>query len=798
MKNEAPQAVQRQRLLLDPDWKFHLGDIALPVPKDQGDTYMWVKTGYEQGVAHPDYDDSGWRQLDLPHDWAVEGAIDKENNLANGFRPKGVGWYRRRFRIENVSPEMCYYLEFDGVFRNSTVWLNANRLGTEPSGYTTFRYDVTDVINRGGTNTLAVRVDATGFEGWWYEGTGIYRHVWLVAVPAVHVAPWGVFVAPSFAKPSDLTKSVVKLETRVNNRGRQAAALELVSTILDPDGQPVAAGKVKKELAAEDSVALEQGIAVAGPKLWSVDSPTLYTLHTEVYAGGVCVDRVETQFGFRHARFDAEKGFFLNNEPLKLQGTCNHQDHAGVGIAVPDAVQEYRIRQLKTFGCNAFRCAHNPPAPELLDACDRVGMLVMDETRKMESTPDGLRQLEAMVLRDRNHPSIIMWSMGNEEPLQDTVVGGRIVRTMIRHARKLDNTRPFTFAMSGASWGNEFSAELDIQGCNYGIVNLDKFHAANPAKPVFMSESSASVFTRGIYENDATKGYVSAYDLNSPPWWNTPTEVAWKTIAERQFMAGAFTWTGLDYKGEPQPLGWPCVNSHFGILDTCGFAKDISYYYRAWWSAEPVLHIFPHWNWAGREGQEISVWCYSNLDEVELFLNDKGLGRQAVPRWGHLEWKVKYAPGVLSAIGYRGGSVVLIARRETTGAPAALRVFPDRVVLRGDGEDVAVLRAAVVDSEGRVVPTAGNKIDFAVDGPGRVLGVGNGDPICHEPDVASSRSAFSGLCCALIQAKPEGGTVVVRANSQGLASGMLNLRVVPRGRRPNLAAVPPDPKPEKK
>ena len=782
--------MKRQRWLLDSEWRFHKGDIALPVPKWQGDTYQWCKTGNQQGVPHAAFDDNAWRVVDLPHDWAVEGPIDQENNLANGFLPKGVAWYRRRFRLDETDADAGYYLEFDGIFRNATVWLNGHRLGAEPGGYISFRFDVSDVINREGTNTLAVRVDASEFEGWWYEGAGIYRHVWLVTVPGVHVAPWGVYVAPSFAR-GDLSKSVVNLETTVSNRGREPVMADIVSTLLDPKGKPVVAVRSRQRLTAETDAVVRQKAPVRSPRLWSLEQPTLYTVQTEIRLNGKQADSVETRFGFRHIRFDADQGFFLNHEPVKLQGTCNHQDHAGVGIAVPDAIQEYRIRKLKEIGCNAFRCAHNPPAPELLDACDRLGMLVMDETRRMESTTDGLRQLGAMILRDRNHPSIILWSMGNEEPLQSQPEGARIVRSMIRHARRLDATRPFTFAMSGG-WGKEFSAELEVQGCNYGIVNIDQYHADHPRHPMVMSENSASVFTRGIYETDQARGLESAYDVNSPKWWNTTTETVWKTIAERPFMSGSFTWTGFDYRGEPQPCEWPCISSHFGILDTCGFSKDIAAYYRSWWGTRPVLHVFPHWNWAGREGQPVSVWCYSNCEEVELQLNGRVLGRQAVPRWGHVEWSVPYEPGTLTATGFRRGKAVMQSVRETTGVPVSVHLIPDRPVIRGDGEDVVMVRVEVMDERGRLVPTADNRIEFTAKGPGCIIGVGNGNPICHEPDVATGRSAFGGLCAVFVRAGRGEGTLTVEASSMGLAGGAASIRVVHRRPRAFLPAVPMD------
>jgi beta-galactosidase len=499
------------------------------------------------------------------------------------------------------------------------------------------------------------------------------------------------------------------------------------------------------------------------------------------------VDRYETVFGVRTIRFDGESGFHLNGQPLKLKGTCNHQDHAGIGVAVPDRVHEYRIERLKEMGDNAYRCAHNPPAPELLDACDRLGMLVMDETRRMDSTPDGLAQLESILLRDRNHPSIILWSLGNEEPLQGTDVGGRIVASMKRLVRKLDPTRPVTLAMNG-HWGSMASQTVDVQGCNYFIQDYDDFHQRFPTQPMLAAETGSTVSTRGIYSNDEGKGYVSAYDLNHPSWAFKALD-SWRAVAERPFMAGTFVWTGFDYRGEPTPYHWPCINSHFGILDTCGFPKDNYYYYQAWWSDKVVLHILPHWNWPGREGQPISVWVHSNCDEVELFLNGQSQGRQAMERNGHLEWQVNYAPGVLSAKGYTDGAEVIVAQRSTTQAPHGVRLLPDRSPILANGEDVAVVTVSIVDADGLVVPTANNLVTFNLSNNARILGVGNGDPSSHEPDNAPQRSAFNGLCQVILQAGRDGGEIVLTAESAGLEPVRLVIDAKRTDLRPSVAAL---------
>ncbi len=439
-----------------------------------------------------------------------------------------------------------------------------------------------------------------------------------------------------------------------------------------------------------------------------------------------------------------------------------------MGSALPDRLQEYRIARLKDMGCNAYRTSHNPPTPELLDACDRLGMLVLDETRMFSSSPEGLSEFERMLRRDRNHPSIFCWSIGNEEPAQGTDEGARIATTMKRLARRLDPTRPITEAMNG-SWGKGLSAVVDVQGFNYGDgARIDAFHARFPTQWSMGTEVASTVSTRGIYANDMARGYVEAYDTQFPPWAAT-AETWWTTYAARAFLAGGFVWTGFDYRGEPTPYEWPCINSHFGIMDTCGFAKDNFYYYQAWWGDRPVVHLFPHWNWPGMEGQEVRVWVHSNAEQVELFLNGASLGRRTVARNTHLEWRVPYQAGTLEARGYVAGKLVGRDLRETSGAPAAVQLVPDRASIAADGEDLSVVEVRVVDAEGRVVPTAGDQITFVISGAGRLLGVGNGDPSSHESDKEPRRSAFNGRCGVIVQAGKTPGDLRVAASAAGLA-----------------------------
>jgi beta-galactosidase len=583
-------------------------------------------------------------------------------------------------------------------------------------------------------------------------------------------------------------RATVVVKTALVDDSALPAEATVLAEVLDAGGHVAGQSQSVQRLAATSRAdAPVQRIELGKANLWSLENPYLYRLRTTVSVAGLVVDQSVVNFGVRHLRFDADHGFFLNGKPVKIKGVCCHQDHAGVGIAIPDRLQVWRMERLKEMGCNAYRTSHNAPAPELLDACDRLGILVMDETRHLGDTysvktPSGTKATElvdltSQVLRDRNHPSVMMWSMCNEEGLQKTPEGGAIASAMKTRIDSLDGSRPVTAAMNGgqgAPGGITFSE--DLQGFNYNPNGYLPFHEKFPKMPVFGSETASEVGTRGVYATekfdnnryigDPAKGYVSAWGVNGPSWAQT-SERAWRPQAEQEFVMGGFAWTGFDYKGEPTPFGWPCINSHFGIMDICGFPKDSYYYYQSWWTAKPVLHVFPHWNWPGKEGQEINVWVHSNCDEVELFLNGSSLGKQTMPRNQHLEWKVKYSPGVLSAKGTYQGKFVS-AKVETTGAPAGIVLVPDRTKLTADGADLSVVTVKIVDAGGRVVPTAGNLVHFAVSGSGAVLGVGNGDPSCHEPDKASQRSAFNGLAQVLVQTTRKPGGIKLTAEADGL------------------------------
>lgn len=786
----------RQHLLMDFGWKFSYGH-GKSFENDflSGTSYFsyFAKTGYGDGPASNKFKDASWRQLDLPHDWVVEQPFSSNASHSHGYFTVGwkypensVGWYRKSFTIPASDLGKKISVQFDGVFRNSIVWVNGFYLGHEQSGYAGFEYDMSDYLNYGGSNVITVRVDASIEEGWFYEGAGIYRHVWMNKTSPLRVAQYGIF-ASSEMEGSD---AIVTARTTIRNDGKEAADFTVKQTLVDAKGNAVASRSVGN-LRLKPTVSQQyfSKLKVTTPNLWSPDSPYLYTLLTTVYQGDKLVDNVETNMGIRTLRFDANEGFFLNGKYLKILGTNNHQDHPGVGSAIPDALQEFRIKRLKEMGSNAYRCSHNPPTPELLDACDKLGMLVLDENRLQGVNQEHFDLLERLIKRDRNHPCVIAWSLGNEEwGIESNIKGARITETMQRFAQTLDSTRRFTVAISGGC-GNGSSQTVDLMGFNYLTqCNIDEYHKKFPNQPGWLTEETTGCGARGVYADDKRNGYMAQFDRNG----GASIERGWKFFDERKWLAGLFFWTGFDYKGEPNSLSWPAVSSQFGILDACGFPKDVFYYLKANWGNEPVLHLLPHWNWPGKEGQEISVWAYSNCDQVELFLNNKSLGRKPMPDNGHIEWAVKYKPGKLLAKGYKKGKEVMKTVVETTGETEALQLIGDKTSLKANGEDLVVVTVKVNDAKGLTVPTAEENITFTVEGPGKIIGVGNGNSASHEPDkiietvnsgdsqvvspaISWKRKAFSGLAQVIVQTTKQAGEITLTAKAGGLEPGVLKI-----------------------
>ncbi len=774
-----PPPSQRERLSLDAGWRFNPRDIPFPVISGHNESYNNAKAGTARGAAALDYDDSLWKPVDLPHDWSLGTPVDEHNNLSQGFHARGIGWYRRSFRLETADRGRHIELQFDGVATHCTVWINGLIAARNWCGYTSFHVDMTSFARYGeDLNTVAVRVDADAQEGWWYEGAGIYRHVWLAKRSPVHIATDGVFANP--VRGTD-GKWSVPVEVTLASSAVGPEKVSVVGELFDPGGKSVASSQTDASVDPFSTSIATMKLPVESPQLWSCETPTLYTVRTTVRLDALAIDAVTTRVGFRTIRFDADKGFFLNDRPVKLMGTCNHQDHAGIGVAVPDSLWEYRLRRLKEMGSNAYRCAHNAPAAEFLDAADRVGMLVMDENRNFNTTDEYVRQLQWMVRRDRNHPSVILWSVFNEEPFQGTEQGYEMVRQMSALVKQLDVTRPVTAAQSGAMM-NKINASLaaDVAGFNYGHGDYDHYHAAHPEKPMTSSEDTSAVMTRGEYITDKkTRFVVDSYDDQHQPW-GASHRAAWRAIDTRPFVAGTFIWTGFDYRGEPQPLAWPATGSSFGIMDQCGFPKAAFYIHQAQWVKDrPVLQLIPHWNWPGREGKPVKVMAICNADAVELTLNGKVIGRQPVdPIDVTATWDVPYTPGKLEAVGYKSGKEVSRCHVETTGEVAALRLIPDRETLANDGRDAMPVTVQAVDAQGRVVPTAHPLAIFKTAGSGSIIGVANGDPICHESDQADRRSLYNGLAQAILQSTPDGSEpITLTAAADGLKPATVTIKL---------------------
>ena len=787
------QTSLRKKINIDDNWKFHFGHAANP-EKDFNYSIATIFSksgGAARTAVDARFNDSTWRTLNLPHDWAVELPFENSPNFdveSHGYKPIGglypetsIGWYRKHFTVSSADSGTRFQIQFDGIFRNANIWINGFYVGNNMSGYIGASYDITDYVRFDRDNVLVVRVDATQYEGWFYEGAGIYRHVWLNQYNNLHISDGGLFV---YADVQNKNASV-SIETTVENQNLSAANCTVYSYITDRDGKQIAQTKEQPlSLALNGRGTVKQKITVTNPTLWSLEDPYLYRIVSVVKSGNKIVDVVKHNFGIRTLRFDATEGFFLNGIHVKIHGTNNHQDHAGVGSALPDYLQYYRIRLLKNMGVNAYRTSHNPPTPELLDACDSLGMLVLDENRLLNSSSEYMSQFERMILRDRNHPSVFLWSIGNEEGWIHTNSNGkRIAQTLLAKQKELDPSRISTYAADVANVFPGVNEVIPIRGFNYRQFGAADYHRDHPNQPIVGTEMGSTVTTRGIYEKDSIRGYVPDQDITAP-WWASKAEDWWVLAAENPYWMGGFVWTGFDYRGEPTPFRWPNINSHFGIMDMCGFPKNIYYYYQSWWTDKDVLHISPHWNWRDKRGKPIDVWVNTNADNVELFLNGKSLGKKDMPRNSHLQWTVNYEPGTLEAVAYKKGKK-LTTKVETTGAPVEVVMTPYKTTMLADGKDVSVINLSVVDREGRDVPDADNMIRFVISGPGKIIGVGNGDPSSHEPDKCADgawqRSLFNGKCQVIVQSTGTVGIIKFEAKAVGLSTGSTDIITVSDG-----------------
>ncbi|HLH44879.1 MAG TPA: glycoside hydrolase family 2 TIM barrel-domain containing protein [Bryobacteraceae bacterium] len=802
---QEPQPAVRIRESFDFGWKFFKGD--------------------SPGAQEPAFSDGAWRALDLPHDWSIEGPFSQSepSGGSGGFAPTGIGWYRKRFRVPTAYRGRKVSVEFDGVYQNGEVWINGQYLGKRPYGYISFAHDLTSHLNFTGDNVIAVKVDNSAQPGSrWYSGSGIYRHTWLSALNPLHVARWGTFVTTPRVTKSAAT---IRIQTRVENQSAAAALCKLITALVDRDGKVVQTAEAAQEIGAQAEYAFEQTLAVEKPALWTVAEPYLYRVRSTVSAGGQVVDEYETPIGIREAIFDADRGFLLNGERVKLNGVCLHHDAGSVGAAVPERVWERRLETLREMGCNAIRTSHNPPAPEFLDLCDRMGFLVMDEafdewkTGKGQVRGNGYSRLfdqwherdaAEFVLRDRNHPSVVLWSCGNEIPDQLSPNGPEILRELLAIFHREDPTRPVTaacdqIAAEPKAAPVEFLSQLDVVGYNYAdrwrerrelYYSIDK--AAHPNWRMIGTESSGMGGPRGDYRGllpaPAAREAAAAAPARAFGGRGTmrglDAEELWRFVRTHDYVAGDFMWTGIDYLGEAFDGS---RGSTAGCIDTCGFPKDGYYFYQSQWTEKPVLHLFPHWNWKGHEGAFVPVTCYTNCDSVELFLNGKSVGVKGYqfPRYGmqgrygqyapqpagavrttndlHLAWDVPYEPGTLKAVGMKGGKQAIEVEIATTGEPAAISLSADRDAIRADRRDVAHVTVKVLDADGRLHPEAENQIAFELAGQARLIGVDNGNVGDMAADFkGQSCKAYHGMCLAILQSTAMAGQIRLTATSPGL------------------------------
>lgn len=774
----------REKILFDSNWKFHFGDFNIDYPKAKGPVYTQSKTEtMKWGPAAWEYDDNSdsygegllttdyWEEVDLPHDYIIGQTPDKKNNNTLGFFDYQNAWYRKRFFLDETDAGKRIVLFFEGIATNSTIYLNGCLLKHNFCGYNSFEVDITDFVVFDRENVLAVYVDTTHHEGWWYEGAGIYRHVWLIKTDMTAVDLWGVYINP--VKEENGWK--VNIETTVLNEHIHEDKVTAVTEIRDA-GQKTIAKTEEAEvcISPKDKAVLNSFVYLENPQIWDIDSPNLYYAVTTIKRGGEVIDSVTDRFGFRTFRFDAEKGFFLNGKPLKIKGVCCHQDYGISGKAVPDNVQRYKIELMKEMGANAYRTAHYPHSEATMDALDELGLLVMDETRWFTSTDEGKAQLEMLLKRDRNRPSVILWSVGNEEPLHNTLRGKKIAESLKAFVKKYDTTRPVTTAVSHEAHLAPVMETVDVIGVNYQLEHYDEIHRKFPEVPFVASECCATSTTRGWYFDDSVqRGYINAYDHDMNNWFLS-REHTWQFIMEREWVSGGFQWAGIEHRGETM---WPRLCSQAGAVDLFLQKKDAFYQNQSLWSDKPMLHILPHWNFDGREGEDIDVWAYTNCEEAELFVNGKSFGTKKRGKHSHLEWKVPYECGEIRAKGMIRGDVVTETCIETSEKPVRLNLQLENKVSEANGRDFALVTCFLTDDKGIRVPNAeGYVISFDTNSLGTIVGTGS-DVCDHTPVICCDRKMRAGSCSAAIKVGTAPGTLKIYASAQGLKSAMLEIEL---------------------
>jgi beta-galactosidase len=775
----------QSRLVADfnSDWSFNLGEVA--------------------DAQASNYEDASWRKLNLPHDWSIEGDFDEKSptGVGGGALVGGIGWYRKSFTIPTKHKDKKVFIQFDGVYQNSTVWLNGQLLGNRPNGYISFQYDLTPFLKYGdSSNVITVKVNnAPQPNSRWYSGSGIYRDVRLVFTNKIQIDQWGTYISAS-----DIAKNSAKIryEVVIKNESEKTQKTTLKTIFYDAQGAAVAQVSIDTTLSPSKAVKTLQIIPITNPIRWDLANPHQYKAVSSIIIDGQIVDQYETLFGVRDFRFDRNEGFSLNGKNLKIKGVCLHHDLGCIGTAFNVRAMERQLEIMKAMGVNAIRTSHNPPAPQMLDLCDKMGFLVMDEMfdmwakRKTEFDYSlawdewHVRDLQDFIKRDRNHPSIIVWSVGNEiveQYAHDDSTGGFIAKELAEIVRELDNTRPITTANNDTSPDNPLIklGGLDLVGLNYHHEEYANFLDTYPGRTFIATETNSSLATRGHYDmpSDSVRKWpirwdlpftegnadntVSAYDNVCAPWGSTQ-EDTWKVIKKHDFLSGMFIWTGFDYIGEPTPYEWPSRSSYFGVVDLAGFPKDTYYMYQSEWSSDTVLHVFPHWNWEA--GQTVDVWAYYNYaDRVELWLNGKSLGSKSKTEDQlHAMWRIPFEKGELKAISYKGEKEVLTKITKTAGAPYQLVLSADRKIIKADGYDLSFITIKVLDQEGNVVPDAADEISFEIEGNAQIIGVDNGNPVSHESFKAKKMKAFHGLCLAVVQSSTSASQIKINASANGL------------------------------